>query len=100
MLCGIFLEIFQSNMHKCVRILVSAIEKYKNDVYFLVDTDNTYFEDVKSRVAWLKPLPCEINIDEVNAKIIAFLAKEVDTKAEPFGNYEVAKEKIIVEPEL
>ena len=74
----------------------SLVEKYYDDVCFLVDTKNTYVQEVTPRVPWLRPLPYEINIDEVIVVITTLLAKKVDSKVDPFNKYEVAKANIIL----
>ena len=39
----IYFEDFKQKMKKWTRIPKSLIDKHYDDVYFLVDTDNTYF---------------------------------------------------------
>lgn len=84
-------------MKKRLRILVSLVEKYYDDVFFLVDTVHTYVQEVIPRVRWLRPLGYEINVDEASVAIIALLVEEVDKEAIAFGNYELAKSKISME---
>ena len=81
-------------MRKRSRIGVSLVEKYYDDVCFLVDTDYTYVQAIISRVAWLRPLPYEVIIDEITTTITALLAEEVDKSDKVFGKYEEAKTQI------
>ena len=37
-------------MRKRIGILASLVEKHYNDVYFLVDTNNTFVQEVKQRI--------------------------------------------------
>lgn len=88
-----FIE-FKKKMRKRSRIPMSLVEKYSQDIYFLVDIDFTYAQVVLPRVSWLMPLPYEVNISKTIATITALLAKEIDKKAPYFGNYVEAKSKI------
>ena len=49
-----------------MRIPVSLVEKYYNDVFFLVDVHHTYVKAVIPRVKWLRLLPNEIDVDEAS----------------------------------
>ena len=71
--------------------------KNYNDVYFLVDIDNTFFQVVKTRKAWLKPFDYEVDNDNASANIDALLKEEIDAYAKPFGKYEEAKSRIIID---
>lgn len=81
-------------MRKRSRIPISLVDKYYKEIYFLVDTDYTYAQEVIPRVSWIIPLPYEVNIDETTTSITALLAKEIDKTATHFGTYEEAKAKI------
>ena len=84
-------------MKQRLRIPVSLVEQYYNDVFFLVDVDYTYVQEAIPRVRWLKPLPYEVNVDEASIAITALLAEEVDNITTSFGNYEEAKSRITID---
>ena len=84
-------------MNKKLRIPISLVEKYFDDVFFLVDTNYTYFQVAVPRVRWLRPLGYEININETSTTITTLLVEEVDKEAKAFGHYELAKSKITME---
>ena len=44
------------------RIPKKLVEDYKDDVFFMVDSDKVYIQVVIPRVVWVKPLPYELNI--------------------------------------
>ena len=46
------------------------------------------------RVAWVKPLPYEVNIDEARDIIEALVNEPVDPRQPTFGTYDEAKTKI------
>ena len=60
----------------------------------MVDCDKVYIHVVKPRVAWVKPLDYEVNIDDTKDIIEALLNEPMDPKATYFGTYEEAKAKI------
>ena len=53
------------------------MEKYYDDVCFLVDTYWTYIQVVIPRLAWLRPWEYEINIDEATCAITYLLDEYV-----------------------
>ena len=54
----------------------------------MVDCDKVYIQAVRPRVAWVKPLPYEVNIDETKDIIEALVNEPVDPKA-PFMHPEM-----------
>ena len=84
-------------MRKRIGILASLVEKHYNDVYFLVDTNNTFVQEVKLRIAQQKPFGYEIKIDDFSEAITALLNAEINTKSEPFGKIIEEKARIIVD---
>ena len=90
-----YFEDFKKSMKKILRILVSLVEKHYDHVFFLVDVDYTFVQAATPRVRWVRPLGYEINVDKASAAIRVLLAKEVDKDVKSFGNYELAKSKII-----
>ena len=59
-----YFEVFKEKMNNRFWITPKLVEDYKDDVCFMVDCDKVYIQVVKPRVAWVKPLPYEVNIDE------------------------------------
>ena len=60
----------------------------------MVDCDKVYIQAVIPRVAWVKPLPYEINIDEARDIIEALVNEPAIPNIPPFGTYEEAKKRI------
>ena len=83
-----YFEDFKKSIKERFRIPKSLVEAHEKDIYFLVDTDNTYAQVVMARVRWLKALPYEVNIDETYTAITALLSEEVDNNATYFGTFE------------
>ena len=75
-----YFEDFKKSMKQRMRIHVSLVEQYYNDIFFLVDIDYTSVQATTPRVRWLRPLGYEINVDESSTTITALLAEEVDKK--------------------
>ena len=55
-----------------MRIPVSLVEY---DIYFLVDIDCTYIQEVILRLRWLRPLGYELDVDQASATITNLLAE-------------------------
>ena len=89
-----YFEDFKKSMNERLKIPISLVEKYYNDIYFLVDIDYTYVQASTPRVRWLRPLGYEINVDEASVAIAIFLVEEVDKNAKIFGNYDVMKSMV------
>ena len=66
----------------------------------MVDSDKVYIQAVRPRIAWVKPLGYEVNIDETKDIIKALLNKLVDPKVAYFGTYDEAKTRIELEINL
>ena len=45
-------------------------------------------------MAWVKPLPYEVNIDEARDFIVTLLKEPIDAEASYFGTYNEAKDRI------
>ena len=60
----------------------------------MVDSDKVYIQVVRPRIAWVKPLGYEVNIDETKDIIEALINEPIDPKAPYFGTYEEAKTRI------
>ena len=81
-------------MHNIFRISNKLVEDYKDDICFMVDCDKVYIQVLRPRVAWVKPLEYEVNIDDTKDIIKALLNEPVDPKATYFNTYDEAKVRI------
>lgn len=72
---GEYFEEFKRKMKKRIRIPQSLIDQYYYDICILVDVDYTYAKAVIPRISWLRPLPYEININEVIGAITTLLVE-------------------------
>ena len=59
-----YFEDFKKSMKQRMRIPVSLVEEYVNDICFLVDIDYSYAQAVIPRVRWLRPLVYELDVDQ------------------------------------
>ena len=66
----------------------------------MVDSDKVYIQAVRPRIAWVKPLGYEVNIDETKDIIEALVNDIVDPKLPIFGTYDEAKARIELEIKL
>lgn len=64
------------------------IERYKDDLYFMVENNNTYMEAVEPRVKFIQPMGYEMSAELIEgyAQIILYLEKE--TKFPRWDTYE------------
>ena len=81
-------------MNKIFKNPPKLVEDYKDDVFFMVDCDKVYIQAVIPRVAWVKPLPYEINIGEAKEIIEALVNEPTIPYIPSFGTYEEAKKRI------
>ena len=95
-----YFEDFKERMNNRFRIPPKLVEDYKDDVCFMVDCDKVYIQAVRPRVAWVKPLPYEVNIDEARDIIEALVNEPVDPRQQIFGTYDEAKARIELEIKL
>ena len=89
-----YFEVFKEKMNNQFKIPPKLVEDYKDDVCFMVDYDRVYIQTVRPRVAWVKPLPYEVNIDETKDIIEAPVNEPIDPKLPIFVTYDEAKKKI------
>ena len=73
---------------------------YEKDIWFLIDCDKMHVQVVRPRVALVKTLGYEVNIDDIREIIEALLNELVDPKTPYFGTYEWAKTRIFLEIRL
>ena len=69
---------FQAQMKLRYRILPNMVEKYKDEICFMVETDTTCMEPIKPRVKFIKPMSYEMIEDLIGAyaKIILELERD------------------------
>ena len=89
-----YFKVFEEKMNNRFRIPPKLVEEYKDDICFMVDYDRVYIQAVIPRVAWVKPLPYEVNNDEARDIIEALVNELADPKLPTFGTYEEAKKMI------
>ena len=73
------------------------LEEFEKDIWFLVYCDKVHIQAVKPRIAWVKPPPYEIELNETRDIIKTLLDELEDKKVAYFGTYEEAKERIEIE---
>lgn len=81
---------FNERMEKRTRIPAQLVEKFKDDICFLVDADTTLIKVVDPRTAWLPPMDYEIDIDVATKEIKALLFEPKEKKATRFGTFNEA----------
>lgn len=95
-----YFNLFKDKMNNRFKIPKKLAEDYKDDVFFIVDYDKVYIHAIKPKVAWVKPLSYEVNIDETKDIIEALVNETIDPKAPYFGTNEEAKARIELEIKL
>jgi len=88
---------FQSMMHARERIPQSLVEKYRDTVCFMVETDQCLMEAVEPRTVWIMPMGYEVDEQIVELHVQHMLSQPKDPKAERFGTFEELSIKIHVE---
>ena len=59
-----YFDFFKEKLNSRFGIPRKLVEDYKDDVCFMVDSDKVYIQAIKPRVVSVKPLTCEVNINE------------------------------------
>lgn len=90
---GYFKE-FKIRMHKMEIIPTKIVQKYKDNICFLVDTNCCIIQAVQPITFWVPPMGYEVTTDLVKIYIIMLLSKPVDLKAKRFGTCDEASSKI------
>ena len=75
-------------MKKRYRILPSLVEKYKQDICFMVETDHTCMEAMVPRVKFIKPMRYEMSAKLIEGYAQMILQSEIDTSCTRWGTYE------------
>ena len=95
-----YLDAFKEKMNNRFRIPKKLFEDHNDDLCFMVDSDKVYIQAVRPKIAWVKPLGYEVNIDEKKYIIEALINEPVDHKAAYFGTYDEAKDRMEMEIKL
>ena len=95
-----YFDAFKEKMNNTFRILKKLVEDYKDDVYFMFDSDKVYIQAIRPRITWVKPLGYEVDIDETKDIIEALVNEPIDPKASYFRTYDEEKARIELEIKL
>ena len=79
---------FQTEMKKRYRIPPSLVEKYKQDICFMVETDHTCMEALVPRMKFVEPMGYEMSVELIEGSVQIILQFEVDTSCPRWGTYE------------
>ena len=74
-------------MKKRQRIHPALVEKYKDELCFMVETDFTCMEAVVPRVKFIEPMGCEMSEDLIEGYAQIILHSEVDSNCPIQGTY-------------
>lgn len=80
--------VFYKKMHERQRIPKSLLEKYRDDITFLVKTDECIIEIVELKKIRIQPLSYEINEANVNGFFNLLLNSSKNTTQKRHGTYE------------
>ena len=72
---GNYFEEFKEKMRSRMIIPKYIIKKYYDKVYFIVDTNFVYAQEISLRISCLRPMPYEVNVDETTIEVTTVLAK-------------------------
>ena len=90
-----YFDELKEKMNHRFKIPKKLVEDYKDDICFMVDSDKVYIQVVRPRVASIKPLGYEVNIDETKDIIEALINEPFDPKETYFDTYDKAKAMIV-----
>ena len=79
---------FQEEMKRRYRIPPTLVEKYKEDICFMVEIDFTCMEVVIPRVKFIKPIGYETSIELIEGYAHIILQSEIDSSCPRWGTYE------------
>ena len=85
---NLIMKTFQNEMRQRFRIAPIIVDRFKEDICVMVDTDFTYIQVVEPQETFLDPLGYELN-DETTVRYIDLLLKSEKDKVEyKFGTYD------------
>ena len=82
------MKTFQLEMKKRYRIPPSLVEKYKQDICFMVETDHTCMEAIVPRINFIEPMGYEMSMKIIEGYAQIILQFEVYTSCPRWGTYE------------
>lgn len=82
------LKTFRAKMKMRYRIPKSIVEKYKDTICFMVETDTTCMEAVEPRTKWIHPLGYEVEEPILEAYAQVLLSTPKDPNEPRWGTYE------------
>ena len=74
------MKVFQSKMKQRYRIPPSMVEKYKDEICLMVETDYTCMEAVIPRVKFIEPMGYEMSSELIEGYAQIILQSEVESK--------------------
>ena len=74
-------------MKQRFRIAPAIVDRFKNDICFMVDTDLTYIDVVEPWETFLEPLGYELSDDIAISYIDLLLKSDIDQASYKFGIY-------------
>ena len=79
---------FQSKMKLRYRIPPFMVEKYKDVICFMVETDTTCMDEVEPRVKFIEPMGYEMSEELIEGYMQMILYLDKDTRFPRWGTYE------------
>ena len=74
-------------MKKRYRIPPALVEKYKDEIFFMVEEDFTCMEAVVRRVKFIEPMGYEMSEDLIEGYVMIILHSEVDSNYPRWGMF-------------
>ena len=69
-----YFDEFKIKMKNRMRNPKLVVDKYYDEICFIMDTDFVYAQVVIPRVVWLRPMPYEVNVDDILTTMTGLLA--------------------------
>lgn len=85
---NLIMRTFQNEMKERFKIAPVIVDRFKNDMCFMVDIDLNYIEELEPQEIFLEPLGYELNDDIAIGYIDLMLKSEIDQASYIFGTYE------------
>lgn len=79
---------FQSEIQRRFKIPPSLVEKYKDDICFMVEIDVTCMEAMKPRVKFVEPICYEISEELIESYVKINLESDKDKECPRWGAFE------------
>ena len=79
---------FQEKMKRRQKIPLALVEKYKEEIFFMVQTDFTCMEAVILRVKFIQPMGYEMSEELIEGYVQIILQSEIDSTCPRWGTYE------------